>query len=174
MCIVMHYNACDKVLCIVIFSDLHCYTKIQNYLCVCLCVVVLYILQDPGCVPWCDVQAARSLDAARIAAGPKRGVFREAGAQCGRSCRQPGGGGGGPGAGRLERETAPRTPGPGENYSQTHGHGDQYVFLNRVFNNVLLCCGAEADRGGEHAGPVSAAVLAADRDASFLHSHPSG
>lgn len=39
---------------------------------------------------------------------------------------------------------------------------------------VLLCCCAEADRGGEHAGSVSAAVLAADRDAAVLHPHPGG
>lgn len=39
---------------------------------------------------------------------------------------------------------------------------------------ICVCCGAEADRGGEHVGSVSPAVLTADRDAAFLHSHQSG
>ena len=39
-----------------------------------------------------------------------------------------------------------------------------------------ICCPpvAEADRGGEHAGSVAAAVLAARGDAALLHSRPSG
>lgn len=46
--------------------------------------------------------------------------------------------------------------------------------LDKSLDYVLLCCGAEADRGGEHAGSVSAAVLPADGDAALLHSHQSG
>lgn len=40
--------------------------------------------------------------------------------------------------------------------------------------HVLLCCGAEADWGGEHVGTISAAVLPAYWDAAFLHPHQSG
>lgn len=78
------------------------------------------MVQDSCCVPRGDVQAAGSVDAARFAAGPERGVLREAGAQCRGGCCQPGGGGGGPRAGGPEWETAARTTGPGENYNQTH------------------------------------------------------
>lgn len=123
-------------------------------------------------MPRCDVQAAGSLDAARTAAGPKRGVFREAGAQCRRSRCQPGGRGGGPGAGRPERETAQRTAGPGE--SRHLNTRQELSLCLGIFMIICVCCGAEADRGGEHVGSVSAAVLTADRDAAFLHSHQSG
>lgn len=79
-----------------------------------LCRVAPLVLQDSGRVSRCDVQAAGGLDAARLAAGPKRGVLCEAGPQRGRSRRQPGGGGGGPGSGGPEWEAAQRTAGPGE------------------------------------------------------------
>lgn len=90
-------------------------------------------------MPRCDVQAASSLDAARTAAGPKRGVFREAGAQCRRSRCQPGGRGGGPGAGRPERETAQRTAGPGES---RHLNTRQELSLFRSLHDhlCLLWC----------------------------------
>lgn len=54
------------------------------------------------------------MDAARIAAGPERGVLCQARSERRRSCRQPGGGGRGPGTGRPEWEAAQRTAGPGE------------------------------------------------------------
>lgn len=40
--------------------------------------------------------------------------------------------------------------------------------------HVLLCCGAEADWGGEHVGTISAAVFPAYWDAAFLHPNQSG
>lgn len=39
---------------------------------------------------------------------------------------------------------------------------------------MLPRCGAEADRGGEHAGSIAAAVLSAHWDAAVLHPHQSG
>lgn len=128
-------------------------------------------MKDSRRLPRRDVQAAGCLDAARVAAGPKRGVFREAGAERRRSSCQPGGGGGGPGAGRPEREAAQRTAGPGEKPVSDAG---RRLFLVESLDDVPLCCCAEADRGGEHVGAVSAAVLPADGDAAVLHSHQGG
>lgn len=56
--------------------------------------------------------------------------------------------------------------------SGTHGRASSAEL--RVSFNVAVCCCAEAHRGGEHAGSISAAVLPAHRDAAFLHPHPSG
>lgn len=49
-----------------------------------------------------------------------------------------------------------------------------FFFFVESLDDVPLCCCAEADRGGEHVGAVSAAVLPADGDAAVLHSHQGG